>query len=416
MANMTPKKQLTLAEKLAMLDKAADSINAKTGKVVCGRIGTNPEILEKLTIKFIPTPSPALNAAMGGGFPIGKTSIVSGNEDSGKTSLVLETIAKSMKENPDFIAGWLESEDSLEKDYICKTFGIDPERFFLVEHDIESGGEGALQKLEAIIGMGVLDLVCINSLKCLVPKSELDGDIIKDTIALQARLNAKMVRRFTGLVQENDTAFILISHLTTNIGQMHGDPLTLSGGRAIKYASMLTLDLRKQAIQESDPIARDEGLKIKATIRKNHCVPHRNPYVSAEYFIVFGEGIEQYLETLGVAIENGVLEKKGAWIRDIDPETMDPRVLPDGTVLKWQGKVAFKEYCKLNDAYFKEIQARIAGDYFENLTEEEVNAIEADSQKDAEVFNEIQEIIAQEEALVTEEPKEEKPAKKGKKK
>lgn len=226
MASIIPKdKILTVAEKKAILDKATDKINDNAHKVICGRIGRMPEIQEKLRIKWIPTPSYRLNKATGGGFPIGKFSIVAGNADSGKTSLLLETIGLNMQKDPDFFAAWLESENSLSLDYIIDTFHIDPERFFFIKHEKQGGAESALDVLCATADSGVFNMIVINSLKCLVPKTELDNSLEKDTIALQARLNSKMVKKFTSMIQEHDTAFIAITHKTTMIGTMSRDKL-----------------------------------------------------------------------------------------------------------------------------------------------------------------------------------------------
>ena len=223
MASLSPKKALSLTEKLATLDKIAGTLNEKAGKTIMGRIGKNPEIEDRLRIKFIPTASSDLNDAVGGGYPRRKCTIIAGMPDSGKTSQVLETIGLNMQQDPNFVAGWLESENSLEKNYICKTFGIDPDRFFFMEVARDIGAEVALDQVESILGTGVLDLFCINSLKCLVPEAEMKKSIKDAVVAEQARMNARMTRKFTALVAEHETAFILITHLTTMIGSMSRD-------------------------------------------------------------------------------------------------------------------------------------------------------------------------------------------------
>ncbi len=184
MASLIPKEQKTLQERLSMLDKLADATNKKAGKVVMGRIGKSPEIMEKLTIQFIPTPSDALNEATGGGFPKGKMSLVAGLPDSGKTSLALETIALNMKKDEKFVAAWLESENSLKKEYICETFGIDPERFFFMEATQEGAAEESLDRLQAVFATGTCDMIVINSLKALVPSDEYRKAFSEHTIGL----------------------------------------------------------------------------------------------------------------------------------------------------------------------------------------------------------------------------------------
>lgn len=209
-----------LAERLKKIDKLSESINAKTGKKVMGRLGADPEIMDKLRIQFIPTPSQNVNAALGGGFPKKRTTVIAGLPDSGKTSIVLETIGKAMQENPYFCAGWLESENSLEKDYICVTFGIDPDRFLFVEHERDGAGEAALDQVEAVLASGLVDIMCINSLKCLVPKEEFNKSLKDAVVGTQARMNARMMRKYTSLVAESNSAFVIITHLTTDIGEL----------------------------------------------------------------------------------------------------------------------------------------------------------------------------------------------------
>lgn len=370
---------MTLQEKLKAIDKISDSINNKTGKTIMGRLGRSEEIKDKLKIEYIPTPSKNVNDAIGGGFPRKRMTIVSGMPDSGKTSLLLESIAFNQHRNPDFLACWLESESSLELDYLVNTFHIDPDRFLYIEHDREGAGEAALEKIESVLAASVCDIVVINSLKCLVPKEEMDASIAKSTIALQARMNARMARKFTSLVSESNAAFIVVAHLSTDIGTMARDNKIIAGGEAIKYASALTIDLRKRSIQDSDPITALEGIKIGLTVKKNHCTPSVNPYLKTEYFAIFGQGIEQYLETLQNAINQNILTQNGAMIRDIDTETGEIRQW-NGQDLVWRGKNAYREFVKNNPDYFANLHDRVNGRTVE-MSEAEVAAAKAEENK-----------------------------------
>lgn len=370
---------MTLQEKLKAIDKISDGINSKAGKTIMGRLGRSEEIKDKLKIEYIPTPSKNVNDAIGGGFPRKRMTIVSGLPDSGKTSLLLESIAFNQSRSKEFIACWLESESSLELDYLVNTFHIDPDRFLYIEHDREGAGEAALEKIESVLAASVCDMVVINSLKCLVPKEEMDASIAKSTIALQARMNARMARKFTSLVSESNAAFIVVAHLSTDIGTMARDNKIIAGGEAIKYASALTIDLRKRSIQESDPITSLEGIKIGLTVKKNHCTPSVNPYLKTEYFAIFGQGIEQYLETLQNAINQGILTQNGAMIRDIDTETGEIRQW-NGQDLVWRGKNAYREFVKNNPDYFVKLQDRVNGRTVE-MSESEVAAAKAEENK-----------------------------------
>lgn len=191
-------------------------------------------------------------------------------------------------------------------------------------------------------------------------------------------MNARMTRKFTSLVAEHDTAFILVTHLTTDIGSMSRDPLVISGGSAIIYAASIILDLRKRFLQESDPIEKDEGIKIGVTVKKNHCVPDKNPYVKTEYYAVFGQGIEQYLSTLERALEEGVLVARGAFIRDpgADGEPLERK----GEKLQWQGKQKFRQFVIDNPDYLEELTIRVGGGVIP-LTAEEIEDLKKDDQK-----------------------------------
>lgn len=371
MASIVMEEKAPLKERLKTLDSISSQMNKKFGKVVMGRIGDNPEIMERLKIKFIPTPSLELNEATGGGFPRRRCSIITGKEDSGKTSLVLETIAKNQKEDPNFVAGWLETENSLEEDYIINTFGIDPERFFLIPMDTTVGAEKTLDIVQSIIAAGSLDLFCINSLRCLVPSKDMENAMEDVSVATAARLNSKMTKRLNAIVAQNDIAFILIGHLSTSIGSMSRDNLELSGGLAIRYWSQLTLDLRRNAIMAGDPIGQEEGVKIAVKIKKNHCIPSRFPYARVTYYAIFGEGIEQYLSALDLGEKAGIIQKGGAWIywREGDKE-----------LGKFNGKAAYREYMKEHPDVFQKFLAHIKGEGIEveKLSEDEVKEIQSE--------------------------------------
>jgi recombination protein RecA len=387
MATITNVPKKNLAEKLATLDKIAKKMNEKIGKKIMGRIGNDAEILDRLTIKFIPTPCADLNAAVGGGFPRRRCTIIAGKPDSGKTSLVLETIAINQKKDPEFVAGWLESENSLKKEYLCDTFGIDPDRFFYIPLDKSIGAEKTLDIVQGVLEVGAIDLFCINSLKCLVPNQEMEASLGDAVVAVQARMNARMTRKFTPIVAEYDTAFILITHLSTEIGTMSRDPMIIAGGQAIAYWSQLTLDLRKHSMGPNELIGRDEGVKISVTVKKNHCVPDRNPYLKLEYYAVFGEGIEQILTSLDGAIEQGVVEMHGNWIWWMEPGSTEP-------LQKWSGKQTFRTYMKTHPEDWEKFQAMLEGEYttVEDLTEEEVQAIKMEEAEICKIANDAADI------------------------
>lgn len=404
MASIVPNEFIGIEDKMKKLKTILPAINKKAGKVIIGTIGDNPEIEKKLSVRYIPTPSKALNlaiAGVNGGIPRGRCTIVAGSPDSGKTSILLETIAKAMKTDPNFVAAWLESEGSLTKDYICGVFNIDPERFVFMEYDSVLGAEDILDLVRSLLSSGIIDMFCINSLQCLVPKKEQEASLKDAIVALQARMNRRMTNKFLALVKEYDTAFCLVCHLSTDIGSMSRDPLVIAGGKAIKHWSSLTLDMRKQSIGPGEPITKEEGVKISVTIRKNHCRPEIFPYKKIHYYAIFGEGIEQLFTTLDYAIQQGIVEQKGAWLYWMKDNEIYER---------WQGKAAFRTFMRNNPDKFQELSDEIDQSLMvSNVSGNELKEIMDDEEK-------IEEIVKAMDEAEQEEAKEEKPKKKSKEK
>lgn len=390
MASIVPRTNMTIEEKMATLRNVLPAINKKAGKTIIGTIGSNPEIEEKLTIRYIPTPSKALNLAIAGangGFPRGRCSLIAGLPDSGKTSILLETIALNMKQEPSFIACWLESEGSLTKDYVCGTFGIDPERFIFMEYDPILGAEDILDMVRSILSTGTIDMFCINSLKCLVPKKEHETSLKDATVALQARMNSRMTNKFTALVKEYDTAFCLVCHLTTDIGSMSRDPLVVAGGHSIKYWSSLTLDMRKLSIGPGEPVTQEEGVKISVRIKKNHCRPDTFPYKKIIYYAIFGEGTEQIFTSLDYAMEQGIIEQRGAWLYWMkDGEEYE----------KWNGRAIFRTFMRENPDKLAELQATIDQSLtVKNISGEELEKIMTDEKEIDDIAQVVDDIVAE---------------------
>lgn len=213
--------QDSLEERRKKLSKVIDGINSKSGEVVCGFLD-DPIIQQQLSIEFIKTPNDNLNAAIGGGFPKGRLSIITGLSDAGKTGLALETIGLEQQRNPDFMALWLESEQSLNLEYMVDQFHIDPKRFIFIRMT-EAGGEDALDKCIAILKAKVVDIFCINSMRALVPKTEMNKPITDDTVAMQARMNTKALKQIMNASYAGNIATIVIQHLSTQIGTMSRD-------------------------------------------------------------------------------------------------------------------------------------------------------------------------------------------------
>lgn len=387
MGSLTMPKKMSLKDRLAALDKISDKFNQKCGTKIMGRIGNDKEILEKLTIRYIPLPSHELNMAIdpnGGGLPRGRCTIVTGQKDSGKTSILLETIGENQHNldgtPTDFVALWIESENSLTKNQVIGMHKIIPEQFSYIQVPSSVSAETILDTVQGILQAGVVDMVVINSLSCLVPNKEMNTSLSDATVALQARMNSRLTRKFTPVVSEFDTAFVIVCHLTTQIGSMSRDPMITKGGEAIGYWSALTVDFRKRAIAPGDPYTKEEAIKICATIKKNHCRPDMpNPYRKIEYFAVYGQGIDKILPACDRALDVGLLEAHGNWLWWKNLE--DPEGEP---YMKFTGKGKYREYMSSNPEEWVKFQQQL--DSLDNgsmvgveeCTSDEIAAIEAD--------------------------------------
>lgn len=361
------KNKLSLEERLSALNKLAEKYNESTGETTCGFL-SNPDIKKQISLKFIPTPNDNLNAAIGGGFARGRMSIISGLPDSAKTGLLLETIGKMQQKDPDFIALWLESEQSLDYDYLVNQFGIDPNRF-LLEAPSMNGAEESLDKCINILKSGTVDMFCINSMKALIPKTEINKSVTEDTVALQARMNNKALKPILNAAYSTDTAVVVVQHLTTLINTMSRDPYSLGGGLFMKYGGMLILDMRKQSVLDSDPIKKEEGMKVMISVKKNHITPRIYPYVKVLHYVIYGEGTEVILPLLDKAITEKVLRKAGAWIYWDDKQ------------LRWSSKEEFRRAMKENLDLLQSLKNAVHKDV-QVLTEEEMKELNIDPEAD----------------------------------
>lgn len=388
MGNLAMPERMPLKDRLAALDKISEKFNQKCGKKLMGRIGNDPEIMEKLTVRYVPTPCHELNVAISGksdgGFPRGRCTILTGKKDSGKTSLLLETIGKNQHNidgtSTDFVALWIESENSITKKQVCGMFNIIPDQFSFVQVPASVPAETILDTVQGILQSGLVDMVVINSLSCLTPNTEMNTSLNDATVALQARLNSRLARKFSPVISEFDTAFVIVCHLTVDIGSMSRDPLIVKGGEAIGYWSSLTIDLRKKSNAPTDPFSKEEALKVGVTIKKNHCCPEMpNPYRKLEYYAVFGQGIDQILPACNRALDIGLFETHGNWIWWMNPE--DPQGEP---LMKFTGRAKYREYMSNNPEEWRKLNQHLntldngsmAG--VEICNAEEIATIEAD--------------------------------------
>ena len=354
-----------------------DKINQEANDVVA-LIADSDTAKEFMNTEYIPTPSMELNEVISGqpgtgGFPKGKISIVMGQPDSGKTLSILESIGNYMNsaQGAEDTCLWIESERSLEESAF-RMFHIPMDRFVVLKTEANEGGEAVLDRAEAMLNTGAFNIFVINSLKALTPKAIMGKPISEDTIGVHARMNSKMCAKFEPLINHYKVAMIIVAHLTTQIGSYGADPLTMSGGQAIRYHSALQLDFRKQSIQEADPIKKTEGMKIAVYVRKNHCNQTDFPYGKVVYYVIYGQGTETKLALLQKGLDNGTLRKAGAWIYFKES--------PEAEEIGWCGKQAFRE--ALEDPKLYRKVERVVGGIQDELTQEEIEEFVAAEEED----------------------------------
>lgn len=218
---------LTKEEKRKIAMKVMDSIN-KDEKGIA--VGFAKDVAKKL--RFLPTPSEDINIMSGGGWPIGRITEIFGNNSSGKTSICIETIGEDMEQNPDSYWAWLESEESFDPDYAESVHGVDLERLIYIDIS-EQGAEKSIDRLEILMRSGILTGFVVNSVAGLVPKKELEEELEKANIALQARMMSKLMRKWTGLIGKKNLVAIFINQLRTDVNSRFGDPNITTGKKVL---------------------------------------------------------------------------------------------------------------------------------------------------------------------------------------
>ena len=314
------------------LETALMQIEKTYGKGAIMRLGDHSD---QVNVEAISTGSLSLDLALGiGGVPRGRIIEIYGPEASGKTTLALHVLASAQKKGGE--AEFIDVEHALDPTY-TRALGVDIDNLLISQPDT---GEQALEITEQLVRSGAIDVIVVDSVAALLPRSELEGEMGDSSVGVVARLMSQALRKLTGAVSKTNTVVIFINQLREKIGVMYGNPETTPGGRALKYFSSVRIDVRR--IETMKVAGEMVGNRTRAKIVKNKVAP---PFKEAEFDIIYGEGISKIGEIVDLGVKLDLIDKAGAWFTVGDQ--------------RLQGRDSVKNYLQDNPEIADELEAQI---------------------------------------------------------
>ncbi|WP_425802309.1 recombinase RecA [Desulfitobacterium sp. Sab5] len=320
-------------DKLKALDMALSQIEKQFGKGSIMKLG---EASAKMEVEVIPTGALALDIALGvGGIPRGRIIEIYGPESSGKTTVALHIIAEAQKMGG--MAAFIDAEHALDPVY-AKALGVNIDNLLISQPDT---GEQGLEICEALVRSGAIDIIVIDSVAALVPRAEIEGEMGDSHVGLHARLMSQALRKLTGAISKSRTAVVFINQIREKVGVMFGNPETTTGGRALKFYATIRMEVRRQeTLKQGQEIT---GNRTRVKVVKNKVAP---PFKTADFDIMYGEGISREGSIIDVGTEMEIISKSGAWYA-YNGERLG------------QGKENVKEYLKQHPEIAAEIEQQI---------------------------------------------------------